>query len=115
MRKAKGTIVEKEGKFFLQMGTQMHELNANAFGDEKTLKANVGQNVQVVLTEPQIVAILTKKIPTACYMACFICYVPIDIFRNWLIDEKVRRVNLATFLEEGLITKEIYEQQMKMG
>ena len=115
MKKARGTIVEKEGKFFLQVGTQMHELNTNPFGDEKTLKANVGQSVQVVMTEPQIVAILTKKTPIACYMPCFFCYVPIDIFRNWLIDEKIRQVNLATFLEEGLISKEVFEQQMKMG
>lgn len=112
MKRTKGTIVEKEGKFFLQVGTEMHELNANPFGDEKTLKANVGQSVQVVMTDPQIVAVLTKKVPTACYMPCFICYVPIDIFRNWLIDERIRAVNLKSFLEEGLISQEVYNQQM---
>ena len=114
MKKVRGTIVEKEGKFFLQVGTQMHELNGNPFGDEKALKANVGQAVQVVMTEPQIVAVLTKKTPTACYMPCFICYVPIDIFRNWLIDERIRTMNLKAFLDEGLISQEVYNQQMMM-
>ena len=114
MRKAKGTLVEKEGKFFIKMGEQLHELNPNPLGEEATFKANIGQVVQVILTEPQIVAILTNKKKRPCYSPCFICYVPIDIFRNWQIDPRVRELNLRAFLEEGLITQEVFDEQIKI-
>jgi len=114
MRKVKGTVVEKRGKFFVQVGEQAHELNPNPFGDKATLKANVGQVVEVVLTEPQIVAILTKKTPVACFAPCFICYYPIDIFRNWMITPELRVRNLKAFLEEGFISQEIFDQQIKI-
>jgi hypothetical protein len=114
MRKVKGTVVEKRGKFFVQVGEQVHELNPNPLGDKVMLKANVGQVVEVVLTDPQVVAILTKKTPVACFAPCFICYYPIDIFRNWIISPEIREMNLKAFLEEGLISQEIYDLQINI-
>jgi hypothetical protein len=114
MKKVQGTLLEKEGKFFVQMGREMQELNPNPYGGAETLKANVGQTVQVILTDPQIVAILTKKVPVACFAPCFICYKPIEFIGNWFINPAIRTMNLKAFLEEGLISKEVYEQQMKV-
>jgi len=114
MRKMEGTLVEKKGKFFVQIGEEMHELDPNPLGEAETLKANVGQEVQVVLADPRIVAIITHKVPVACYRACFICYKPRDLFEHWKINPAIKELNLKAFLEEGLITQEVFDQQMKM-
>jgi len=114
MRKLEGTLVEKKGKFFIQLGEDLHPVEANQLGDKETLKANVGQTVGVVMSEPSVVAILTHKDPIVCYRACFICYYPIDLFRFWKINPAIKEINLKAFLDQGLITQEVFDQQMKI-
>jgi len=115
MKKVRGTILEREGKFFVQVGKQIQELTANPLADDGALKGLVGQVVQVVMTEPQIVAILPRwKPPVACFSACFICYMPPPLFWQWQINPVIREMNLKLFKEQGLISQEVYDQQINM-
>jgi hypothetical protein len=113
MEMQEGKVISRRGKYFVQVGDQMHELKPDPLGTAETFKALVGQVVQVALTDPKLVAIITKKPPTACYTPCFICYVdPIEFSTVWKIDPVIRQTMLKTFLEQGFIDEKTYEQQM---
>ena len=114
MKQLEGKLIEKEGEFFIEMGEGLFPLEANPLGDTATLKANVGQMVGVVMSEPSVISIFTRKNPIVCYRACFICYYPIDIFKFWKINPAIKEMNLKVFLEEGLITQEVFDQQMQI-
>lgn len=110
MSKQSGKVITENGKFFVQVGRSKHLLEPGPLGGEESLKGLVGQEVQVVLSDPSPIAIIVKKVPVACYWHCFICYRPIDIFNEFEIDPIMRKANLETFFKEGLIDEKTFKQ-----
>jgi hypothetical protein len=95
--KAKGKVIEEKGKYFVQIGTQKHELIPNVFAGVETFKPLVGQDVEAWVTDPQLVAIIKRP-------RCFLCYVPPYDLRNILeMDPAIRQGLLKGFVEAGTL------------
>ncbi len=89
----------------------MHLLQPGPLGGEASLKSLVGQTVTAVLSDPAVVGLRVKKVPVACYSACFICYYPPpEIPGGFLIDPVIQKANLEVFFKEGLIDEATYKQ-----
>jgi len=107
-----GTVVFKEGKYFLEVEGRREELLVGLVADEAQLRKLVGQEVEVLYSEPRrvVVGLVAREIgPILCYVRppWPVCYYPIP----WILRgvEREVRVNLAKrFLEEGLISEEVY-------
>jgi hypothetical protein len=108
--KAKGKVILEKDKYFVQVGAQKHELVPNAFGGADTFKKLVGQDVEVVLSDPTLLAILSREVkpPSICFAHCFICYKPRPDFTHILeISEELRQGILQSFVNEGYIEQTV--------
>jgi len=109
-----GTVVFEEGKYFLEVEGRREELLAGLVADEEQLRKLVGEEVEVLYSEPKrfVVGLVSRKIgPILCYVwpPWPVCYYPVP----WILRgvEKEVRVNLAKrFLKEGLISEEVYDK-----
>ncbi len=108
-----GTVSFEEGKYFLEVEGKREELPVGIVAEAK-LKELVGREVEVLYTEPRrfVAGLVDRKIgPILCYIPIPIppipCYIPPPWFFRG-VEEQVR-INLAKqFLEEGLISEEIF-------
>ena len=119
-----GTVAFEEGKYLLETEGQRQELPVEAVGDEARLKELVGQQVEVLYSEPKraIVGLVARaRLPVIVYPQwppwpprppwppCFGCYLP----PIWLLKgvEREVRTNLARrFLEEGYFSEEVFNR-----
>lgn len=113
-----GTVIFEKGKYFLELEDRREELPVETVLVEDQLKKLVGQEVDVLFSEPRpaVVGLKAKDLmPILCYIPwppwppCFLCYLPIP----WMIRgvEREVQVNLAKrFLEEGYISEEVYKR-----
>lgn len=111
-----GTVGFKEGKYFLEVAGRREELPVGIVAEEAQLKELVGQEVEVLYSEPRrvVVGLIAKELPPiTCYIPWWrrwhTCYLPAP----WVLRgvEKEVRANLAKqFLEEGLISEEVFER-----
>lgn len=113
-RKPMGKVAYEAGKYFLEVAGRREELVPGALADEAQLKELVGQEVEILYTEPRswVVGLATARRRIVCYMPLPrpVCYLAIDprVLRG--LQDKVR-LNLAKqFLEEKLISKEVYDK-----
>jgi hypothetical protein len=116
--KRTGIVVFEEGKYFLEVEGRREEVPPEAVAQEARLKELVGQEVEVLYSEPKraVVGLVAKEfMPILCYIPwppwppCFMCYLP----PPWVIRgvEQEVRMNLARrFLEEGYISEEVFER-----
>lgn len=109
-----GTVGFEEGKYFLEVEGRRWELEAGVIISDGRVEDLVGQEVEVLYSEPTrfVVGLVTEKFGG---VLCYVrprptCYYPAD---PWLLRgvEREVRVNLAKgFLEEKLISKEVFEK-----
>jgi hypothetical protein len=131
-----GKVIFEEEKYFLEIEGQRQELPVAAVGDEARLKELVGQEVEILYSEPKrdIVGLVAQERMAVMicppwppwppwpppppppwppwpppWPPCFMCYLP----PIWLIEGVEREVqtNLAKrFLEEGYISEEVFNR-----
>jgi hypothetical protein len=109
-----GTVAFEEGKYFLEVEGRREELPIGLVAEEAQLKELVGQEVEVLYSEPRriVVALVARE------RLRFTCYLPAwppwpSHPAPWVIRgvEREVRANLAErFFEEKLISKEVYEK-----
>jgi len=111
-----GTVGFEEGKYFLEVEGRREELLAGLVAQEAQLEKLVGQEVEVLYSEPRrlVVGLVAREIgPILCYIPPPVpplCYYPVDPWAFRGIEREVR-VNLAKrFLEEGLISEGVFER-----
>jgi hypothetical protein len=110
--KASGKVLEEKGRYFVETGKEKQELFPNAFGGVEAIKGLVGQEVEVFLSEPRVLAVVAHKLPPR--FKCFLCYVPApDLQDLWEIDPAIRQGLLKSFVDKGLVEPGIAEQQFK--
>jgi hypothetical protein len=101
-----GQVLYEDGKYLVEYEGQRHVMKAGDMVDPEALKKAVGLAAELVVVEI-IVAVRIPRLP------CVLCYVPAD---PWVLFERVgpevRKGMLRGFLDEGLITPEIFEQQI---
>jgi len=112
--KVTGTIVEKDGGYFLKYGspdvprkTEMIALDDKV--DRDILKATVGSAVDVVFSEPQrfVAGIMTVENQKLRVPWRILCYIPPpDIpYRNPAIDPAQTKVIVNTMIKSGYLTE----------
>jgi len=106
-RKVMGEVLHEEGKYLLAYEDRKYELKVGELVDEPALKRAIGQSAEVVLAE-SVVAVRVPEIH------CVLCYIPVDYFAVIeAIGDRVRQGMLQGFLDEGLISQQIYDEQMR--
>ncbi len=108
--RASGKVIEEKGRYFVQTGKEKQELFPNQFGGLEAIKGLVGQDVELVLSDPRVIAILARESPLR--IRCFLCYVPAPDMRPlWEIDPAIRKTILKSLVDQGLVQPNISEQQ----
>lgn len=105
-RTVMGQVLYEDGKYFVEYEGMRHMMPAGELVDENALKESVGHEAELVLSEA-IVAVRVPRIP------CVLCYVPRDPLFIVGIGDMVRKGMLQGFLDEGVITQEVFEEQMR--
>ncbi len=110
----KGKVVHKEGKYFLEVAGKMEELPIGLLADEKFLKEQEGQEVEVFysLPKPYVVALKTIKIPRI-----ILCNIPAELRGNLITHPSAEMIHSVStrLLKEGFITQKVFDkiQQIK--
>ena len=105
----KGKLVHKEGKYFLDVAGKMEELPVGLLSDEKFLKEQAGQEVEIFYATPRpfVVAINPFRIPRI-----ILCNIPaVKYFGNITTPSaETTRTVAAKLLKEGIITQEVHDK-----
>jgi hypothetical protein len=109
-------MVYKDGKYFVEMEGRDEELPVGVLVDEAQFKELVGQQVEVLYSEPTrfVVGVVARVPRIRCYY--ILCYYPADIWGRYVgpaipeLGENVRIKLADRFLEEGLISREVHEK-----
>ncbi len=111
-----GKMVYREGKYFVEMEGRDEELPVGILADEAQFKELMGQQVEVLYSEPvRFVVGVKAKVPRVrCYY--ILCYYPRDFWDRRFgsvipeLKENVRIKLADRFLEEGIISQEVHDK-----
>jgi hypothetical protein len=111
---AKGKVIHKEGKYFLEVAGKMEELPVGLLSDEEFLKEQVGQEVEVFYTIPKSFVAAIKPVGKPGIM---LCNAPAEFLRgSKFVTKPTPAITLkvaANLLKEGFITKEVHDKIQK--
>lgn len=103
-RPGSGTVVLKEGNFFLEAEGKLTPIPVSPNAHPANLKELVGKKVELVYSEPKsfIAGLVGGRIPV-------LCYFPAD---PWLtvVDEGARASLAKQFLNEGYINQATFQK-----
>lgn len=107
-----GTVVHKEGNFFLEAEGKLHAIPVGPNLKTTQLKELVGQKVEVLLSEPTsfVIGLVPVAAKAGVRLPRVICYFPADPFAFGVVDEGARSAFAAQFLQQGVLSKENYEK-----
>ena len=99
-----GTVVHKEGNFFLEAEGKLTPIPVSPQFHPETLKELVGKKVEVLYTEPRsfVAGLIGGRVP-------ILCSLPVDPWFS-VVDEGARLAVAKQFLNEGLLSKETFEK-----
>ena len=103
-RPRSGTVVQKEGNFFLEAEGKLTPIPVSPTFQPATLKELIGKKVEVLYTEPRsfVAGLVGGRVP-------ILCYFPVDPWFS-VVDEGARLGVARQFLNEGLISQETFEK-----
>jgi hypothetical protein len=106
-----GTVVYKEGTYFLEAEGKTHAIPVGAHLKTEQLKELVGQKVEVVFSEPTSFVIgLVPVAKVGGRIPRIICYFPADPWAFGVVEEAARVGLAQQFLNQGVLSKENYEK-----
>jgi hypothetical protein len=107
----KGKVVQKEGKYFLDVAGKMEELPIGLFTDEGFLKEQAGQEVEVFYSTPRpfVVAIKPMGIP-----GIITCNMIAEILRGEAIfthpTAEMAQQAAAKLFKKGFISQKVFDK-----
>jgi hypothetical protein len=112
----KGKVVLREGKYFLEAPGNVEQIQIAAAIDPAQLKELVGQEVEILYSEPKVFAVgLVGTRPVAGVRPPrIICYIP-AVTDIGVIAEEARLAFADQLLKEGVLSKENYERLTGVG
>jgi hypothetical protein len=107
-----GTVMYKEGTFFLEMEGKQHVIPVGPHLKATQLKDLLGQKVDVVFSEPIsfVIGLVSASAKPGVRPPRVICYIPVDPFAFGVVDEAARRGLAQQFVEQGVLSKANYEK-----
>lgn len=110
---AKGKVVHKEGKYFLDVAGKMEVIPVGLLGDEEVLKKLAGQEVEIFYTIPKKTVV---GIQNTLNHITHVCNIPrIDYIGTGITNpssEMMRKV-ADKLLKQGDITKEVHDKMLQ--
>lgn len=106
-----GTVVFKEGTYFLEAEGKHHAISVGANVHTPQLKELVGKKVDILYSEPQ--SFVVGLVPAGASSGRFprvICYFPADPWAVGVVKEGARVALARQFLNEGVLSKETFEK-----
>jgi hypothetical protein len=110
----KGKVVLKEGKYFLDVAGKMEELPVGLLADEKVLKEQVGQEVEVFYSIPKPAVVAIK--PSGIKRVPILCNIPQWEWVGGIITQpsaEMTRAVATKLLKEGVITQGVYDKMQQ--
>ena len=106
-----GTVVEKDGTFFLEVEGKHHPIPVGSHINLQQLKELAGQKVELIQSEPKSFVVgLVPAAPKAVRFPRIICYFPADPYLLGVVDEAARVGLAKQFLDQGVLSKANYEK-----
>jgi len=103
-----GQVLYEEGKYLVAYEDKQYELRVSDMVDESALKKAIGQEAEILLAE-YAVAIRFPRIRIPCVL-CYYHADPFSVVEG--VSSMVRKGMLQGFLDEGLISQEVFDRQM---
>jgi len=99
-----GTVVHKEGTYFLEVEGKLHQIPVNPKTTPAKLKEMVGQKVEILYSEPKsfVVGLVWGRIP-------ILCYFPADPYST-VVDEGSRAALAKQLFNEGVLSQETFNK-----
>ena len=105
-----GTVVQKEGTFFLEIEGKHHPIPVGA-NVHTQLRELVGKKVEIVYSEPKSFVVGLIQAGTGSVRPPrIICYFPADPWAVGVVEEAARAGLARQFLNEGVLSKETFEK-----
>ena len=107
-----GTVIFKEGTYFLEAGGKHHALPVGANVQTPQLKELVGKKVDILYSEPKsfVVGLVQSGAATSVRPPRIICYFPADPWAVGVVEEGARAALAQQFLNEGVLSKETFDK-----
>jgi hypothetical protein len=106
-----GTVVFKEGTYFLEVEGKHHPIPVGANVQTPQLKELVGKKVDVLYSEPKSFVVgLVQSGASNVRFPRIICYFPADPWAVGVVEEAARAGLAKQFLNEGVLSKETFEK-----
>jgi hypothetical protein len=112
----KGKVVLREGKYFLEAPESEEQISIAASIDPSQLKELVGQEVEILYSEPKVFAVglVGTRVLAGVRPPRIICYIP-AVTDIGVIAEDARLAFAEQLLNEGVLSKENYERLTGTG
>lgn len=108
-----GTVVEKDGTFFLEVDGRPHPIPVGSHINLQQLKELAGQKVELIQSEPKSFVVGLVPAPAAkagVHFTRILCYFPADPYLLGVVDEGARLGLAKQFLDQGVLSKANYEK-----
>lgn len=111
-----GTVVSKDGNFFLEVDGKQHPIPVGSHINVAQLKELAGQKVELIQSEPKsfVVGLVSASAPSGAKAAVrsvrVLCYFPADPYFLGVVDEGARAGLARQFLEQGVLSQANYEK-----
>lgn len=107
-----GTVVHKEGAFFLEVEGKHHPIPVGSHIKLDQLRELAGQKVEIIQSEPLrfVVGLVPAAAKTGPRIPRIICYIPADPYVFGVVEEEARVGLAKQFLDQGVLSKENYEK-----
>jgi len=105
-----GTVVFKEGTYFLEAEGKHHVIPVGANVQSPQLKELVGKKVDILYSEPQRFVAGLVPVGATSRPPRIICYFPADPWAVGVVEEGARQALAQQFLNEGVLSKETFEK-----
>ena len=107
-----GTVVHKDGTFFLEAEGKLHAIPVGSDLKATHLKELVGKTVEVIRSEPISFAIglVPQGAKAGIRAPRILCYFPADPWAFGVVEEGARAGLAQQFLSQGVLSKANYEK-----
>jgi hypothetical protein len=105
-----GKVAFREGQYYLETEGKLQVIPVGPHVDSASLKALVGQQVEVVYSEPRSFVVGLVAVSPTIKRPPILCYIPAPIDLGGLVQEEIRAGLAKQFLDDGVLSKANFEK-----
>jgi hypothetical protein len=105
-----GKVAFREGQYYLETEGKMQVIPVGPHVDSASLKALVGQQVELIYSEPRSFVVGLVAVSPTIKFRRILCYIPAPIDLGGLVEEEIRAGLAKQFLNDGVLSKANFEK-----